>query len=189
MKFQNIIVLAPFMMIGCNYPMEGTLEITSPMTLKDSQNHIFEMIPNNHEITAKRLKSGFKIKLRDDSGKSRKIQIKTPKKVSIPAKNGNFQLSATDSDQPFDIQGTVNTEITNGPSATRSDTCKDDASSYYPGPNHTGHRDVTFHEQQTDLQISLLLKRPKTEDQLGTFYGHQASKEVILDYIGPCIFK
>lgn len=194
MKVRLFLALFPLLIVGCNYPLQGTLDVSSPMTFKDRGNHIFELVPGNHimEVRMEDYLAGrrFKIKLHDDAGKQRRINVKIPMDVLIPTHNGSFRLSATQSSQPFDTIGTLGTVVTNSPVVSRTEYCEDNLGPQLSAfERHEGTREITYHEQYKDSQISVTFKRAGTEDLLGKYVGHNRTRQTVIDTVGPCIFE
>lgn len=96
----------------------------------------------------------------DVDGRNIKVVILLPQSVSLP-ENGPFEINSKQSGQPFDIKGTVQTEITQSELKDGRESCQ--YYSYEPVCDQngcsvqnvpkSGWRDIEYFEETTDKQL------------------------------------
>lgn len=125
------------------------------------------------------------------------ILLKRPANFEFPT-NGDFQLSASEIDQDFDVHGDVQTQVVESPTRKEVESCTYTRSEYvcYPsGPNGQptcsyqprqvwGYRHVEYFLKTTvrDLSAQIL----NQQAMMAHFVGHREDSEKIYLYQGFC---
>lgn len=189
MKIQKLLYILPIFLVGCEYPIHGTLQVNSTFPLKDLHHHSFELAPGDHamEIKPDRQfgKNVLKLKLLDGAGKKRKLKIRIPHYVSIPEVSGTFALDSTMTGQPFDLTGKVETIEENQPAQVYSRPCNYHYGYYYD--YYTGTRIITAHQRDKTAHFVVDFKTAGKDEALAQYHGTHTESELIYDSVGPCI--
>ena len=89
---------------GCagSHFLSGQLDVTEKFTLIDDKGDRYIFHKGNPVINLEIKSRKVKLKLRN-----RVFTFRIPKKIRIPHANGDFYISAADSGQPYDLNGTI----------------------------------------------------------------------------------
>ncbi len=177
--------------------IDGKFEAHNTLELRDG-NSTDTIRPGKYEAVIKLRKSKVKLKLTDDSG-SDTYNFNLPKNVDLPTTNGSFSLTSAQVEQPYDVSGKIETDITMGTLRRERESCQyqEPYTVCYPTGNggrtcHTeyrtryGFRDVEYRIRTQDQRISFNLLRPATSGIEGRFTGREVTAERVYQYTGRC---
>ncbi len=157
MKKLAIAFTALLLVSGCE-DMSGILSVSEKFSvLVKGKSKEIPMGGHNTKLDFEREKITATI---DVNGKDIKVVILLPDNVSLP-ENGPFVISSEQSGQPFDVEGTVQTEITRSDLKNGRETCQYTA--YEPVCDQngctiqnvpkTGWRDIEYFEETTNKEL------------------------------------
>ncbi|MEO5968831.1 MAG: hypothetical protein ABIQ95_02800 [Bdellovibrionia bacterium] len=191
MKIQNLINILPIFLVGCNYPMHGTLDVKSPLTFRDHHGkRSFQLAPGDHSMDVRRKddfgRTELKMKLFDSEGKVRKVKIHVPDSVTLPDYEGSFALTSGQIDQPFNLAGKIKTVETDYPRQVSSEPCGY-GYGYYYGSYYTGTRLITSHQHDKTLHVSADFKDEGSDKCIAKYKGSNTQSQLVIDAVGPCV--
>jgi hypothetical protein len=190
MKIQKLMYLMPIFLTGCHYPVHGTLEVISPLTLKVHGHHTFEVAPGMHSMAMTRDahhdKVELKMKVLDRAGRERKVKIHVPDSVTLPDYSGSFTLTSEQTGQPFDLTGNLDTVETDSDSHVNREYCGY-GYGYYYGYYNQGIRLVTTHLHHRTANVTADFKATDRDETLANYKGSYTRTHEVIDAIGPCI--
>lgn len=194
MKKMILALSALFLLAGCE-TLEGNLDIRETIKLKNTDKQTVTLKPEIINNVSIKVKSKKKLELRI---KGQEFKFSVPKN-SIPEHDGEFELSASQIGQPYDIEGAVDTIITRSgsryerescsyqrpvtvcrPMPTGGQACHTEFHTYY------GWRDVRFHVDTYDKSVAIDFLRPGTTDLVAVFTGGNISHVRVYEYQGQC---
>jgi hypothetical protein len=130
------------------------------------------------------------------------LPIKSKNDFNVPA-NGTITISHNDINQPFDLTGRIETDITNSDSrreiedctwtvkenhckkvCTKEDTCHAECADVEITMH--GQRVVEFHYRTTHRDLGMDLLQVGSREVLASFHGTNDDVDQINDYIGAC---
>lgn len=135
-----------------------------------------------------------------------KIPLKTEKDISLPTVNGAIRVSGADLDQPFDVQGTIYTNIQRSESRETTESCtwttteercekvctitnnvkSCDIVCNPISITHSGYRFVTYHIKTTYRDLKIQLLERGSQNLLATFIGDDVETDRIVEHTGIC---
>lgn len=135
-----------------------------------------------------------------------KIPLKTEKNISFPTNNGEIRVSGSDLDQPFDVQGTIYTNVERSDSRETTESCSwsvteercekvcvvtndiktCDIKCQPVTITRNGYRFVAYHIKTTYRDLKLQLLEKDTNNLLATFIGDDIATERIVEHTGIC---
>jgi hypothetical protein len=186
MKIKNLIFLVPLFLVGCNDPIEGTIQVNSNLTLNDKHHRAFDLRPGQHtmEMRVNEFfdKTEVKMKLTDCAGSERKIRLFLPQSVLLPNVTGSFVAQADQIGQHFDLAGTIQKTESDSEPVTYQEYCG--WNDWY----YLGTRTVTFHTHSELRTFSVDFKTPHQDDTLANFKGSMpAGTHTVIDSISHCV--
>lgn len=194
MKKILLALSALFLFVGCE-TLDGNLDVREAIKLKNTDRNIVTLNPGIIENVSIKVKSKKKLELRL---KGQEFKFSVPKN-SIPENDGEFELSAAQIGQPYDIEGAVDTIVTRSGSRYERESCtyQRPITVCRPLPNggqtcHTefqtyyGWRDVRFHVNTYDKSVAIDFLKPGTQDLVAVFNGGNISNVRVYEYQGQC---
>ena len=136
------------------------------------------------------------------------LTFNIPKDQRIPAVSGAFALTAQQTGQQFDLNGTVDTQISDSASTRGWETCSEvvyvRVCHIEPSPNpripprevcsaepvvRYGNEDVEYFYRTTDKNVLMDLLQPGQSTQIAHFSGTATDNEKIYTYRSGCILN
>jgi hypothetical protein len=113
--------------LGCD-DLSGTLQVRNPITFKDEKGKTFSLPQGGHATDFDYDHNGGKdseleIKVKDTSGKKRKVILKVPAGINVPTYRGTFLLTGAQTGQAFDLRGEVQTDVQDSGPQYGSESC------------------------------------------------------------------
>ena len=182
----------PIFLVGCEYPIHGTLQVNSALTLKDHRKHSFELAPGNHYMEVKRDENGGKLQLKmkvlDKSGKKRKVKLHLPDPFSIPDYSGNFAFDSAQIGQSFDLVGSVDTIETDSTPQVNTEPCGY-GYGYYYDYYYEGTRLITSHRHDKVTHVGANFKSPDADETVALYSGSITQSHKVIDSVGTCFLN
>ncbi len=214
MKKNLILLVVPFLFFGCD-PIEGVITLNQKLNfIVQSSGHCYDgdsfgcqprsdsVKPGQQSVKIEqRTKSEISIKI--GSGlKSKYISLNTQDR-EIPM-NGRFILSGAESGQPFDVDVTLKTDVTDGPIIHDRNSCQVEHRGYeqcylIPGVQgskginrcitridiYTGTRDMDFFNRTT--HTNLVGGILTGSSQIAQMNGDRSNTDRIITYDSGCV--
>ena len=135
-----------------------------------------------------------------------KIPLKTEKDISLPTENGAIRVSGADLDQPFDVQGTIYTNVQRSESRETTESCswtttEERCEKVCTITNNVkscdvvcnpiqitrnGHRFVAYHIKTTYRDLKIQLLERGSQNLLASFVGDDVETDRIVEHTGIC---
>lgn len=135
-----------------------------------------------------------------------KIPLKTEKDIALPTMNGEIRVSGADLDQPFDVRGTIYTNIERSETRETTESCSwtmteercekvctvtnnvrtCDVQCRPVSITRNGYRFVAYHIKTTYRDLKLQLLERGAENLLATFVGDDVETDRIVEHTGIC---
>lgn len=206
------LILGSLGLSACDDSVEGALTVHSPIVMKDEKGRILD-ISSSRKMTidpdnaGKIGKEELRLKLKENSGKDRKIVLKVPVSQSLPQRNGSILLRGSDVGQQFDLQADVSTVESETPPSQTTASCTLTVSEWicrdhtYTAPDGTirheqscgyesvqknGRKDVLQHTVVTQVTVHASLFAPASSKVLGSFQGNRRSSQTVTDWESTC---
>lgn len=205
---------AVFLLSGCDSELEGKLNLNQELTVletvrrdnggfpggrpgRDTQQEL-KLQPGQWDITITRESDRQVVfEVKDARNRTHKIVLKTPRETSLPERSGEFSLPGAQSGQPFDVQGVVDTVVTDSDLMRDNERCSYQRPYTVCGPDGRGrhhcwtewrtvwgYRYVEFINRTTTQ--SLAGQITATGAVAGDFGGHRTDVERIYRYAEQC---
>jgi hypothetical protein len=170
------LTLTSLLLLACE-EIPGRLKVLSDMTVNSNGDSL--RLPVGDYETSLQL-SGHQInaQIKTESG-SVYVEMNVPKNAELP-ENGPFELTATQSGQPFDVKGTINTSVQRSEDRTETETCEVEyyetictPQGCYSVPRYrNGFRSVRYYVETIDRKVSFsAVKTSTSKITLAKFYG------------------
>ena len=218
----GILVLS-FLSVSC-MEVDGTLDVRQDMTFKNVKIESNSR-KQNMTVPAGRYQAQLEFDSKDkvtleikDFYKNRTdidIEFEIPKGSGIPQDNGTFFLTAAEVDQPYDVSGEVDTDITRSTQRrdqeqctytdyerrcqrvcqnicrTRPDgrrVCRQRCENRCRNVRVTrwGWRDIDYHVRTENKDYEVEILQPGTNTTAALFVGNYRKSQTIVDYRGMC---
>ncbi len=135
-----------------------------------------------------------------------KIPLKTEKDISFPTSNGEIRVNGSDLDQPFNVQGSIFTNIERSDSRESTEACTwtvteqrcekvcvvtndvktCDIKCIPVSVTLHGYRFVSYHIKTTYRDLKLQLLDQKSGELLANFIGDDTETEKVIERTGIC---
>lgn len=135
-----------------------------------------------------------------------KIPLKTEKEIALPTTNGAIKVSGKDLDQPFDVAGTIYTNVERSDSRETTESCTwttteercekvctvtnnvrtCDVQCTPVTISRSGYRFVLYHIKTTYRDLKLQLLEQNSDKLLATFVGDDVETERVVERTGIC---
>jgi hypothetical protein len=195
----SLAVLCLFAVVACDKTIDGVLTNSENLTFKIKNKPV--TISAGKWASTIRFASKKEVKLEIEVPNEKKpvaISFKVPKSTPLPQENGEFELLAVQSGQPYDVKGSVNTTYVDSEEKWGWEGCTYQARrhecyyDYYGRPycrwvyyNVHGQRDVRYYVRQATQNITFHFLT-STGSAAGTFNGVKRSSERVYTYTGIC---
>ncbi len=195
----TLAVLCLFAVTACDKTIDGVLKNSENLTfnVKKKQTTI---APGQWASTIK-FKSKKEVALEIQVPEQKKptvVSFKVPKNAPLPQENGDFELLAAQSGQPYDVQGFVKTSHIDSEEKWSWESCTYQVrrqECYYDSHGRPycrwvyydvhGQRDVRYFVRQSTQNIEFNLLN-STNAAAGTFNGTERRSERVYTYTGVC---
>ena len=132
--------------------------------------------------------------LRSAQGEEQSMTLAIPEGAQVPRYSGPISLKGTQSGQPFDIKGEIDTDESDTGSTRTTESCSRTETRQICRRDHcetetitiSGDREVEYHYHSTSTSMSLKLLNPSSKAVLATFSGTRYSSGKVYDYQGSC---
>lgn len=130
------------------------------------------------------------------------VVLQVPREVSLPEHSGEFDLTAAQIGQDYDLHGRLDTAVAESPRYRDRESCTYSEPFTWcewvggPGGGHQvcrtdwrtrwGYQDVEYFLRDTHKTVALDLRTPGTTDVAATFNGVNDLREKIVTYRGAC---
>lgn len=157
MKKLTLALVTLLLVSGCD-DMSGLLKVSEKFSvLVKGKSKEIPVGTHNTELDFEREKITATV---DVNGQDIKVVILLPNSVSLP-ENGPFAVKSEQSGQPFDIEGTVRTEMTRSELKNGRESCQyysqepicDQNGCTIQNVPRTGWRDIEYFEETTEKQL------------------------------------
>ncbi len=197
------LAVALIALTGCD--IEGQLNVSQPLTMIEKGNKTLSLQPGIYKADVEAGDNKIKLEVRVN-GKDRKVNIRT--RQPLPRQNGDIFVSAAQSGQPFDADGSVNTTRSSSgrqhgwegcTTYQRRWVCRDVLVGHDRNGNpifrrvcqdelvpYPGQQEVEFHVVTTTTEVDIALLAPGTNTQLAAFTGDRSTSQRVIDYRGYC---
>jgi hypothetical protein len=197
------LAVALIALTGCD--IEGQLNVSQPLTMIAKDNQQLTLQPGIYKADVEAGDNKIKLEVRVN-GKDRKVNIRT--RQQLPRQNGDIFVSAAQSGQPFDADGSVRTvQDSSGrqhgweacTTYQRRWVCRDVlvGRDRWGNPIYRrqcadeliavpGQQEVEFHVVTTTTQVDIALLAPGSNNQLAVFTGDRSTAQRVIDYRGYC---
>jgi hypothetical protein len=190
MKKIFLVAISLVFLAGCE-DMTGELKVATKFSAY-VRNKLKEIPPGNHETTLniKKEKITATIKVNEDK---LAVVLTLPGQMSLP-ENGPFTLTSSESGQPFDTTGHVQTNVSNTELKTGRESCQ-----YYadePVCNQygcsiqqvikNGWREIEYFDEITDQKIQFYTSDVQSGRTQSRFEGAQTTKKQKVTFEGRC---
>lgn len=187
--------------------LDGNLDVKETLTAKKKAGFLnlkTKIITINPGLYKAELKvnnqNNFSLKL--ESGEDKiNLPIISKEDVKIPA-NGDFKVASAQIEQPFDVAGSITTDITYSDRFREMESCTItreerqcrricEANRCEPvcevvTISYPGRRPVEYHYRYTERNITVNLQKASEERSLATFTGRHNDTDRITDFTGIC---
>ena len=196
--------LATLSLTACDEVFKGALSLSSETSLTNTKNKTVVLPAGVYEAQF-RAESEDLVELRLKSGsKTHKIPFHLPENFEIPSKSGRFTLPGSESGQPVDLQGEVESVTTESESYRGYESCSysdyEEICERWVDSNgrvhyrcycqyrtrSDGEQRVEYYFIHTDKSITAQISRAGTEDALGEFAGDYRESDKVYTYTGEC---
>jgi len=205
---RHLLVLSLFSIFafGCKTDLSGTLNLTSTLTVQHEIREQLEesetwktvtsnLKPGNYD--AKISLSGccnFSLTINPGSWRRQIFQMTLPKNATLPSGDGDFYLRGQDIKQEFDLSGNIKTHTTKSDIIKRHESCQyqdveticDSRGCFTHTVWRTGWQWTEFYTQTQTINMRASFKPRGQTSDLGTFKGHESTRERIILYQTPC---
>lgn len=206
-------------LLGCD-PVRGTLEVFKEFSIKNNEKcewterepfkcdryvkgKKFKIKAGSHRMElASKGKRKFEMKIKMD-GKSKVLPLTLPKGHDIPKYSGDFSVPGRAMKQDFDLNGVVDTEVTESDIHYGSESCTYTEREWVCKPRkgrrrgkgnreprcdyeyvtYHGSQDVEYYYRYTDTELTMNFENGET---LATFHGTRHESDKIYTYQGEC---
>jgi hypothetical protein len=188
---------------GCDNSVKGQLQVRTPFNMIDRKGNSFA-VTSSRELTVDPEnvgegpgKESVKLKLEDDNGKDRKVELKVPANQSIP-ENGTLMIRGAELNQEFDLLTDVATHREDGPQEQDYENCTYQRQVYvchhtpqgqqcgYEWVNVQGYCRIVRHLHTLDVQAESTFLVAGTSQVLATFAGERHESYYVTDWTGDC---
>lgn len=221
-KMKNLFVLALITLTATScVSISGNLQVTEKISLKRKGGFLnlgrrnVDIEANDYRAEFKVLgKNNFALKL-DRGDDSISIPLKSKEDLKVPTYDGEFLISHNDIDQPFDVKGSIVTDISHSETRgtvescswdTRETRCKIECHDVVTRDDrgierkenkcnkicedytisHQGRREVEFHYTTTHRDLRFLFLKANSKDVVAHFEGQNTDTEKIIERTGIC---
>ncbi len=178
------------MMVSCE-TITGELNVVSALNFQDGT----AVNPATYKANIKATKKTLTLNLPNEVS----VKFKIPKNAGLPSRNGNISLNQSQIKQPYDLEGRVNTTVTDSDSRRDYERCtynqpytvcqtdsRGRTTCYTQHRTVNGYRDVQFRERTESKYLSVSLLTPGTNVSNAQFEGNDVSRFRVYEYASQC---
>ena len=212
--FRTLLALGFFLLTACN-PIRGQLNVTKAFNAQsddrpancspeDSRPDCYGPItPIRFQVPPGRFDASFEFASRDSavfsvkmgSRETRKINLNVPKNNHLPNYSGPISLTASESGQPFDLRGAVDTKESDSERRNEWQHCTRTEWQQHCDPQgcHAvpvdvpGNQWVVYHYHYTDTSLDLGIFAPGRSEESARFSGRRNLAEKVMEQTGVCL--
>lgn len=187
-------------MSSCKLTLTGKLEAFDSLSFNPKKKKHGPILADAGTYSATlSFKSKKKIYLKFKDGKKKKVLFRIPKGKKLPRTSGAFTLLSSESGQPYDLEGEIDTSFSSGPQTTSTESCSETyyrrvcrrneegkRECYREAYTEYGTRQVTGHYEYTEKALSSILKDKNSGAVVGQFNGTHHDSTFSVDYYGGC---
>lgn len=187
--------------------VDGTLTVQQPLTMTAKKNKSVTLQPGSYraEVEAHDDKLEIEVKVGRDE---KKITLRPADGQTLPKRNGQIFIPASQSGQSFDLNGVVNTVSVNGNKVWADQSCTAYRPVYvcqtvvvgydrYGNPiwrqvcrtenqPYPGRQEIEYYPVTTTTDVDMAFLNPGTTTQLAEFGGTRTTVRNVYTYRGPC---
>lgn len=187
----GLLVTAALAMTGCE-DLPGVLIVTKNFNVLVKGKE--KKVPAGQHETSLDFKKDRVVATIKTADGNLKVELAVPKGAQIPD-NGNFELRSSQTGQPFDILGAVQTKVTNSPTQTGYEACQVQDYTHICDPRgchavpivRQGNRFIEFYFRDTDRAMQFdMTAISNVQDKYSRFDGRSQTREKVLIRTGPC---
>lgn len=219
---KNLIALSLLSIIATScVSIDGNLTVTEKMTLK-KKGGFLNLGRKNVDIEANQYDAHVTVLGKDNfalilqRGDERiSIPVKSKNELKVPTFDGEFKIAGSEIDQPYDLKGMINTDISYSPSREEIEACtwdtketrchiechdvvtKDERGVERKENKcqklcedftitHHGRREVQFHYTTTARDLNFHFLKMGSEQSVAHFIGHSTETERVIERAGIC---
>jgi hypothetical protein len=198
MKLIATLILSALVLTGCDR-VGGQLNVTNDFNLKNSNGNSQSLKVGTYNAELSQSTFGKRIILKLNNDQNQKYDFKIPDGTKLPS-NGTFLLKSNEIGQPVDLQGVVDTKITD--SDVREDYQSCSYSEPYTvcspsGPNGQttcsvyyrtiiGSQWTRYYDRNLDEHVTLTIAPANTTNAVAEFLGHATNVQRIIVNQSPC---
>lgn len=187
--------------VGCKTNFDGAIKINQKMTVKLKKDY-GTVAPGTYASTIKfssKKKAVLEIKVNGSGGKNPELPIAIPRSEELPEYNGPISWRAEEIGQTFDVEGSLNTVVTDTERRRGTETCQERIPyrECYTDPqgrpvcrdgwrDATGSRVIDYYDRTYDRNVKLTLLDPKKGAVLAGLSGKNVQTERIVLSQGMC---
>ena len=206
---KNLVLFAAALALSACNPIKGQLNVTQPFTALSDQSSCtpdesgqncggvdrITVAPGSYAASfdlSSRSAAVFSIKL--DRWNTRNLTLRIPGNNHLPNYSGPISLSHTESGQPFDLRGDIDTKESDGPQQSGWRSCtrteyeqRCDQHGCYSVPVQVGGQQyVRYHLHYTDSKLNVQLFSAGSSAAAAGFAGERNVAEQVNEYEGYC---
>jgi hypothetical protein len=219
---KKLIILSSVLLslVGCD-SINGTLTVNEKINLKKKGGFLnlgrksVSIEANEYDARLTILGQDNFALILDKGGNRVSIPLKSKKDLNVPTFDGEFKISHADIDQPYDLKGTIQTDISRSSTQesieactweSRETKCHIECQDVVTRDNrgvertekkcskicedytitHHGRREVIFHYRTTHRDLNFLFLEANTEKSVANFIGQNTQTDKIIEHHGIC---
>jgi len=193
---------------GCN-DVEGILNISAPFQIRNKFGNLHGVPAGQFDSKMELDEGDNKIKIEIKAGKDdHQLELKLAAGSSVPSGGGSFSLLGSDINEPFDLSGTVDRQVSESQRYTQRDSCSYSVPvqqcriEIIIGPRgqriprrvcgivyitRYGLQDITRHSVTTTVSVQAAYADSASKAEVAAFNGSRTDTQSITDYAGPCL--
>lgn len=178
-SLQLFALMSLLLLSGCReLSFKGSLQVSEVLTIKNSNNKLIPINPGSYSIDLKVGSKKVEITIPTSQNQKQNLSLSLPKGLEVPV-NGSFKLTSAQSGQPFDLNASIETQISESAPKRELESCTAQRWETVCGPigprgeigcqqtpvTYWGRRTVTFIERQytRNLKTQWLQKNSNLE--------------------------
>jgi|GEM_PF-435767 len=220
MKKLLFVAMLSLLSVSC-LKLDGNLQVHEKITLK-KKGGFLNLKRINVDIEANSYQAGLKVISKDNFTLSLHrgddkilIPLKAKEEIKIPTFDGEFRVSGSKVEQPYDLVGRIQTDISHGPTQeaieactweTRETRCRVECRDVVTKDErgverrenkcdkicedvlitHHGRKEVIFHYKTTYRELDLSFVKENTNHEVAKFDGSDTQVEKVVTRSGIC---
>lgn len=194
-----LVSAAMFALVGCKTEFNGSTQVNEKMTVKLKRGYATLPVGKYSSTLKFKSKKKAELEIRTNGQKNNpELPIAIPKYAQVPDYNGPISWKANEIEQTFDVDGNLNSKITNSERRRTRETCQEQVPVrecwHTPqGPQcrtgwryEQGWRDVEYYDRYVEQTLVLALKDPKSARVLANLSGFNNETQRIETWSSYC---